>query len=92
MCVTYNLSALHIFHEKSFCLCDILQGNRLVKVLGLAKGPQMGQMLEAQVRWQLRQPTGTVAQCVEHLKQVLASLPVIEKENTDIGKACKKKS
>lgn len=78
---------------KNDCLwLNVRQGNRLVELLGLAKGPLMGRVLDAQVRWQLQYPAGTVQQCVENLRQAVAALPAIEKEHTDRGKSGKKRS
>ena len=57
----------------SWNLKPLLVGNTLMKELpGLKKGPLMGQIMEAQLRWQLRMgPQGSVQDCTAYLAVVL---------------------
>lgn len=54
-------------------LKPLLDGNRLMKELpNLKKGPQVGKIMEAQLRWQLRKgPGGTIEECKAFLNSCL---------------------
>ena len=46
----------------------LLDGKAVIRALNIPKGPQVGQLLEEQVRWMLQNPSGTTADCEAHLK------------------------
>lgn len=53
------------------CRCRALtavQGTQLMKELGLPMGPAVGQVLEAQIQWQIRERSSDVAACLQHLR------------------------
>jgi tRNA nucleotidyltransferase (CCA-adding enzyme) len=47
----------------------LLDGQSLMQELGLAKGPDVGKAMQAQVEWMLEHPDGTRQSCVEYLRQ-----------------------
>ena len=51
----------------------IYQGNMLLKEVGVPKGPVMSRAVDAQTRWQLRNPDGTIEDCISFLKSAFVT-------------------
>jgi hypothetical protein len=52
-----------------------IQGNELIKELGLPKGPMVGKLVELQTQWQVRNPASSdKAALLAHLRTVLPSI------------------
>jgi tRNA nucleotidyltransferase (CCA-adding enzyme) len=47
----------------------LLDGQFLIKELGIPKGPSVGIAMQAQVEWMLEHPGGTKESCLEYLRQ-----------------------
>lgn len=62
--------------EAVWNLKPLLDGNKVVSELGLARGPVVSRVMEEQARWQLRYPNGTVEVLLVHLKSIVASSDV----------------
>jgi tRNA nucleotidyltransferase (CCA-adding enzyme) len=45
----------------------LLDGKEVIKTLDLPRGPEIGEYLEAQMRWMLMHPDGNVDECKQHL-------------------------
>jgi hypothetical protein len=76
------------------------QGNMLLEATGIQKGPLVGRLLDAQLRWQLRNPAGGGGgaggagyaeeyqnACAEYLKTFTAAM-----QNESVGTSAKAKS
>ena len=58
-------------------LRPLLDGNQLMTSIGLQRGPMVGKIMEAQLRWQLHNPqtdAATVEKCAAYLQEYLKSL------------------
>jgi len=55
--------------DEVWLLKPLLNGNALAESVGLKKGPLIGVVCEEQIRWQLRNPHGTLEECIDHLKE-----------------------
>eukprot|EP00002_Diphylleia_rotans_P019957 TRINITY_DN3864_c0_g1_i1.p1 TRINITY_DN3864_c0_g1~~TRINITY_DN3864_c0_g1_i1.p1 ORF type:complete len:503 (-),score=96.16 TRINITY_DN3864_c0_g1_i1:100-1608(-) len=49
----------------------IMNGKELAQQLGIKPGPTFGVLMDMQIRWQIANPTGSVAECKEHLLEQL---------------------
>eukprot|EP00624_Nannochloropsis_granulata_P001183 evm.model.NODE_15486_length_15529_cov_25.432159.3 len=54
-------------------LRPLLDGKVVITLLGLQKGPMVGQVMEAQIEWQLQHPKEGVEALKEHLKGLMAA-------------------
>jgi hypothetical protein len=50
----------------------LVQGHVLKDIAGGRKGPIIGQLMEEQIKWQLRYPNGGPNDCVVHLQQLIS--------------------
>eukprot|EP01041_Mallomonas_annulata_P004336 gene4336-8629_t len=57
----------------------MLDGNRLQKEIGVGKGPSLGEAIDKQIRWQLRSPEGSEADCIAFLKQQLEDQKLVSR-------------
>ncbi|KAI9916998.1 hypothetical protein PsorP6_017197 [Peronosclerospora sorghi] len=69
---TFNAQVLDYGLDTVWKLKPLLNGHDLVKELGVKPGPQMKDVLERILAWQLSNPHKTRDECVRHFKGVLA--------------------
>jgi tRNA nucleotidyltransferase (CCA-adding enzyme) len=56
-------------------LKPLLDGNQMMQTLGLKKGPHVGKVMDAQLRWMLRTgPQATLEECSAYLASFLSTL------------------
>ena len=69
----YNL--LNKFYQNNIDILlniqPLFDGKTLLSHLGLKKGPQVGKLLENQLRWQMRNLNGTSEECLNYLKTLI---------------------
>ena len=51
----------------------LLDGRALMQSLGLPKGPNVGKVMQEQIKWMLEHPNGSKQDCLEHLQKVRAN-------------------
>ena len=59
--------------DQIWTLRPLLDGKAAITLLSLPKGPMVGQVMEAQIEWQLQHPQGSVEELTEHLKGLVAA-------------------
>lgn len=59
--------------DQIWTLRPLLDGKAVITLLSLPKGPMVGQVMEAQIEWQLQHPQGSVEELTEHLKGLVAA-------------------
>ena len=59
--------------DQIWTLRPLLDGKAVITLLSLRKGPMVGQVMEAQIEWQLQHPQGSVEELAEHLKGLVAA-------------------
>jgi len=59
--------------DQIWTLRPLLDGKAAITLLSLPKGPMVGQVMEAQIEWQLQHPQGNGEELTEHLKGLVAA-------------------
>lgn len=59
--------------DQIWTLRPLLDGKAAITLLSLPKGPMVGQVMEAQIEWQLQNPQGSAKELTEHLKGLAAA-------------------
>jgi tRNA nucleotidyltransferase/poly(A) polymerase len=60
--------------DECWCVSPLLDGNQLMEVINVKRGPAVGAAMEEQVKWQLQFPNGTHQELTAHLTEFAKSL------------------
>jgi tRNA nucleotidyltransferase (CCA-adding enzyme) len=64
----YNIIVTDLKLDACWKVSPILNGKEMIDLLGLSKGPLVGEYAQEQTRWMLMNPEGTIEECIEFLK------------------------